>query len=190
MNTTLLHQLAPSWGWILFRGVTAILFGLAAFGWPLITLKVLVLLFGAYALVDGVTAIIAAIRGGTLVPRWWLVVEGLLGIGAGLAVIFWTGLTALALLIFMGVTAIIRGVFEIVGAIALRKEISNEWMLALSGVASIGFGVIMVFFPGSGAIAMIWIIATYAIAFGLLLTAFAFRLRKHAHAHTGHPLPA
>jgi uncharacterized membrane protein HdeD (DUF308 family) len=190
MKTELLHQLAPSWGWILFRGILAILFGIVAFGWPLITLKVLVLLFGAYALVDGVSAIIAAIRGGALVPRWWLVVEGLLGIGAGLAVLFWTGLSALALLIFMGVTAIMRGIFEIVGAIVLRKEISNEWMLALSGLASLGFGLIMVFRPGTGAIAMIWVIATYAVAFGLLLIAFAFRLRKHAHAHTGHPLPA
>jgi uncharacterized membrane protein HdeD (DUF308 family) len=189
MKTALLHQLAPSWGWILFRGILAILFGVMAFAWPLITLKVLVLLFGAYALVDGVSSIIAAIRGGTMVPRWWLVVEGLLGIGAGLAVVFWTGLTALALLIFMGVTAIVRGIFEIVGAIALRKEISNEWMLALSGLASIGFGLIMVLRPGSGAIAMIWIIATYAIAFGLLFIGFAFRLRKHAHAHPGHPLP-
>ncbi|RBP35362.1 uncharacterized membrane protein HdeD (DUF308 family) [Roseimicrobium gellanilyticum] len=188
MKATLLHQLAQSWGWILLRGILAILFGFMAFAWPLITLQVLVILYGAYVFIDGVSAVIAAIAGGTVVPRWWLAMIGAFGIIAGLAVFFWPGITALVLLIFIGVTSIVRGIFEIIGAIALRKEISNEWMLALSGVASVGFGVIMVLFPGSGAIAMVWVIAVYAVAFGLLLTGLALRLRKHAHG--GRPQPA
>ncbi len=182
MKTALLHHISARWGWILLRGILAILFGLMAFAWPLLTLGVLVLLWGGYVFADGVFALVAAVMGGQVIPRWWLALVGILGMAAGIAIFFWPGLTAMFLLTFIGITAIVRGVFEIVGAIALRKEISNEWMLALGGLASIAFGIVVLVHPGSGAIAMVWVIATYAIAFGLLLVGLAMRLRRHLHA--------
>ena len=185
MNASLLHLLSRNWGWLLLRGIVSILFALLAFTWPLLTLKVLVILYGAYALVDGVAALIGAITGGSALPRWWLALVGLLGIAAGVVVFLWPGLSALALLIFMGATAVVRGLFEIAGAIALRKEITNEWFLILSGLTSVIFGTLVILFPGGGAIAMIWIIAAYSAALGILLTVLALRLRRHRRAH--HP---
>ncbi|QJE98821.1 HdeD family acid-resistance protein [Luteolibacter luteus] len=179
MNTTLLHLLSRNWGWILLRGILAILFGLMAFGWPLLTLQVLVLLYGAYVLVDGVISLIAAIRGGTFAPRWWLALVGVIGLLAGIALFLWPGLGALALLMFIGAVAIVRGIFEIAGAVALRREIRGEWMLILSGLASILFGAVVMLFPGAGAVGMVWLIAAYSIAFGLILCVLAFRLRSH-----------
>ncbi|WP_050028439.1 HdeD family acid-resistance protein [Verrucomicrobium sp. BvORR034] len=183
MNTSLLHLLSRNWGWLLLRGILSLIFGVLAFTWPLLTLKVLVLLYGAYALVDGVFALVGAITGGSAVPRWWLALIGVVSIAAGVAVLLWPGLSALALLIFMGATAVVRGLFEIAGAIALRKEITNEWLLILSGLASVVFGALVILFPGGGAIAMVWIIAGYSIALGIILSVLAFRLRKHSHSH-------
>lgn len=186
MNTSLLSLLSSNWGWILFRGILSILFGIVAFTWPLITLQVLVLLYGAYVFVDGVIALIAAICGGTLASRWWLALVGIIGILAGLVLFLWPGLGALALLVFIGAVAIVRGIFEIAGAIALRKEIKGEWLLILSGLASILFGVAVELFPGAGALAMVWLIAAYAMAFGLILCVLAFRLRAHGRPRTVH----
>lgn len=186
MDTTLLSSLSRNWGWILFRGILAIFFGVMAFGWPMLTLQVLVLLYGAYVLVDGVISLVAAIRGGTFAPRWWLALVGVVGILAGIVLFLWPGLGALALLMFIGAVAIVRGIFEIAGAIALRKEIKGEWMLILSGLASILFGVAVELFPGAGAVAMAWLIAGYAIAFGVILCVLAFRLRAHGKARLTH----
>ena len=178
----LLHGLAKNWWLLLLRGIAAIVFGVLAFAWPGITLLSLVILYGAYALVDGVLSVAAAIGGGGgAAPRWWLVVVGLLGIAAGLLTFFWPQITALVLLMFIGVWALIHGVFEIIGAIRLRKEIDNEWMLILSGALSVLFGAAMLIMPGAGALALIWVIGAYSIIFGILFVGFAFRLKKHAH---------
>lgn len=182
MNSSLLNLLSRNWGWLLFRGILSLLFGIGAFAWPLLTLKVLIVLYGAYALVDGVIAVIAAISGGSPLPRWWLVLIGLLSIAAGVTVFLWPGLSALALLFVIGAASVVRGVFEIAGAIALRKEITNEWFLILSGLASVAFGVLVILFPGGGAIAMIWVIAAYSVFLGLLLIFLALRLRRHGGA--------
>jgi uncharacterized membrane protein HdeD (DUF308 family) len=179
----LLHGLAKNWWLLLLRGIAAIIFGILAFAWPGITLLSLVILYGAYALVDGVLSIAAAIGGGggAATPRWWLIVVGLLGIAAGLMTFFWPQITALVLLMFIGAWALIHGVFEIIGAIRLRKEIDNEWMLILSGALSVLFGAAMLIMPGAGALALIWVIGAYSIIFGILFVGFAFRLKKHAH---------
>jgi uncharacterized membrane protein HdeD (DUF308 family) len=179
----LLHGLAKNWWLLLLRGIAAIIFGILAFAWPGITLLSLVILYGAYALVDGVLSIAAAIGGGGggATPRWWLIVVGLLGIAAGLLTFFWPQITALVLLMFIGAWALIHGVFEIIGAIRLRKEIDNEWMLILSGALSVLFGAAMLIMPGAGALALIWVIGAYSIIFGILFVGFAFRLKKHAH---------
>jgi len=179
----MLHALAKAWWLVLLRGIAGIVFGVLAFMWPGLTLITLVLFYGAYALVDGVLALIAAFTGGTKpVPTWWLVVVGLLGIVAGLLTFMYPGITALVLIFFIGGWSIAHGVFEIVGAIKLRKEIDNEWWLILAGALSVIFGLIVLVAPGAGALALIWVIAAYSIVFGVLLVGLSLRLRKHRHA--------
>ncbi|MDQ3466706.1 MAG: HdeD family acid-resistance protein [Chloroflexota bacterium] len=174
----MLGLLARNWWALALRGVLAILFGVIAWIWPDLTVRALVLLFGAYALVDGVFAIVAAATGAGG-RRWWaLVIEGLLGIAVGLITMVWPDLTALALLYFIASWAIITGVLEIFAAFELRREIEGEWLLGLGGLASILFGLILIVFPGDGALALIWLIGAYAIFFGALLIGLAWRVRS------------
>lgn len=191
MAGPLLHALAQNWSWILLRGILAILFGVMALVLPGVTLLTLVMLWGTFAAADGVLSLIAAVRGGTLAPRWWLVLVGIVGLIAGIATFASPGVTALVLLMFIGWYAVLSGAFEIIGAIQVRKEIDNEWMLILHGVVCVLFGLFVLIRPGAGALALVGIIAFYAIMAGGFLIAFALRLRKHAtseHQHGGmHP---
>ena len=180
LGSAMLHALAKNWWMLLLRGIAAIIFGVLALAWPGMTLVTLILFYGAYVMVDGVLAIGAAITGGTLMPRWWLAVVGLLGIAAGLLTFLMPGVTALVLLFFIAGWAIATGVFQIVGAIKLRKEIDNEWLLILGGVVSVLFGGALFAAPGAGALALITVIGIYAIFAGVLLVALSFRLKKHA----------
>ena len=185
----MLESLAKNWWLMLLRGIVAILFGVLAFVWPGVTLLTLVLFYGAYALVDGALAIGAAVAGpGTAGPRWWLAVVGVLGVAAGLLTFLWPGITAIVLLYFIAGWAIATGVFEIVGAIRLRKEIDNEWMLILSGVLSVLFGAILIISPGAGALALIWVIGTYAILAGIIYIILAFKLHQHDPGRRQTPL--
>ena len=176
----MLPVLARNWWALAIRGLAAILFGVLAFVWPGITLWALVLLFGSYMLVDGIFAIIAAVRAARREARWWLLlIEGVLGVLAGLVAFFWPGLTALALLYFIAAWAIVTGILEIVGAIRLRQEIVGEWALGLSGALSLLFGVLLVVIPSpAGLLSLVWLIGAYALAFGVLLLVLAFRLRN------------
>jgi uncharacterized membrane protein HdeD (DUF308 family) len=178
----MLHALARNWWLLLLRGLCAILFGILAFVWPGVTLFTLVLFYGAYALVDGLLAIGAAVMGGAAGSRWWLAIVGILGVGVGLLTFFWPGMTALALLFFIAAWAITSGVMHIIGAIQLRKEIDNEWLLILGGILSVLFGLILIVQPGAGALALLFLIAAVAIAYGAVLVSLAFRLRSHRHA--------
>jgi uncharacterized membrane protein HdeD (DUF308 family) len=178
----MVHALAKNWWLLLLRGIAAIIFGVLAFAWPGVTLLTLILFYGAFALVDGVLAIIAAITGGAPGPRWWLAIVGLLGIAAGLLTFLMPGLSALVLLFFIAGWAIATGVFQIMGAIQLRKEIDNEWLLILGGIISVLFGIGVMLAPGAGALALVWVIGTYAIIIGVLFVALAFRLKKHVHS--------
>jgi uncharacterized membrane protein HdeD (DUF308 family) len=182
---SLFDALAKNWWLLLLRGIAAIAFGALAFIWPGLTLLTLVFLYGAYALIDGVLAIAAAISGrGRLAPTGWLVFVGVLGIAAGLATFFWPAITALVLLVLIATWSILHGVFEIVGAIRLRKEIQGELLLILSGAVSIAFGVLILARPDAGVLAVVWLIATYAVLFGALLVALSLRLRRHLPAVT------
>lgn len=176
----MLDALARNWGLILLRGALAILFGVLAFIWPGITLFTLVIMYGAFAFVDGVLALVAAIRGGTPAPRWWLALVGLFGIAAGVLTLFWPQITALVLLLFIAAWAIVTGIFQIIGAIRLRHEIDGEWLLIASGVLSVVFGLLLVAWPGAGALAMILVIGSFAIMYGILMIGFALKLRKAA----------
>jgi uncharacterized membrane protein HdeD (DUF308 family) len=182
LGSAMVHALAKNWWLLLSRGIAAIIFGLLAFAWPGLTLLTLILFYGAFALVDGVLAIVAAITGGVPGSRWWLAVVGLLGIAAGLLTFLTPGLTALVLLFFIAGWAIVTGVFEIIGAIKLRKEIDNEWLLILGGIISVLFGVGMMLAPGAGALALVWVIGAYSVVMGVIFVALAFRLRKHTHS--------
>ena len=178
----MLHALAKNWWLLLLRGIASIIFGVLAFAWPGLTLVTLVLFYGAFALVDGVIALVAAFSGGAKpLPTWWLVIVGLLGIAAGIVTFVMPGITALLLIIFIGAWALVHGIFEIIGAIQLRKEIDNEWMLILSGVVSVLFGLIVLIAPGAGALGLVWVIAAYSIVFGISFVALAFRLKNHRH---------
>jgi uncharacterized membrane protein HdeD (DUF308 family) len=182
LGSAMVHALAKNWWLLLLRGIAAIIFGLLAFAWPGLTLVTLILFYGAFALVDGVLAIAAAITGGVPGSRWWLAIVGLLGIAAGLVTFLTPGLTALVLLFFIAGWAIVTGVFEIIGAIKLRKEIDNEWLLILGGIISVLFGVGMMLAPGAGALALVWVIGAYSVVLGVIFVALAFRLKKHTHS--------
>jgi len=177
--SALLGALAENWWLLLLRGLVAIAFGVIAIFWPDITLVALVYLFGIYAIVDGVVAIWAAFNAmGDAGPRWWLGLSGVVSILAGLAAFFYTGMTALVLLVFIAVWAIIIGLGQIWGAIELRKILDDAWLLGLTGALGIAFGVILIAKPGAGALALVWVIGWFAIVFGCLYIALAFRLRK------------
>jgi uncharacterized membrane protein HdeD (DUF308 family) len=166
------------WWAVALRGTLAVLFGMMALAWPGITVFVLVALFGAYALVDGAIAVAQAIGGKLVVGRGWLVLEGIAGVLAGIVTFVWPGITALVLLVVIAAWALVTGVFEIVAAVWLRREIKGEWLLALSGALSVLFAVLLVINPGAGAIAVVWVIGAYAIVFGVALVALGLRLRQ------------
>ena len=152
------------------------LFGLAALFWPGITLYVLIIFFGAYALVDGVFAISAGIRGSGG-RRWVFLAEGVLGILAGLIAFFYPGMTAFVLLYVIAFWAILTGLLRIVMAIWLRREIENEWFLVLSGVISVLFGVILAALPGPGLLALVWVVGIYELILGVALIVLGFEVR-------------
>jgi uncharacterized membrane protein HdeD (DUF308 family) len=178
-GASLLHALSRNWWLEVLRGVAAVIFGILAFVWPGLTLLTLVLFWGAFVLVDGVLALVAAFKGGNPMPRWWLAIVGVAGIVAGALTFMVPGITALVLLIFIAVWAIVLGVMEIYGAIRLRKEIEGEWLLILNGALSVLFGLILLWRPTVGALAVVWIIGAYAIILGVISIAFGFKLRKH-----------
>ncbi len=174
-----LQALAANLWLLVLRGVAAIAFGILAFVWPGLTLLILIFLWGGYAIADGLIAMWAAIAGGGLVPRWWLAIDGTAGILAGVVTLVWPGMTALLLLILIAIWAIITGVLQGWGALRLRKEIEGEWLLVLSGLVSVAFGIALMVQPDAGALALIWLIGSYAILAGWIYIALAFQLKKH-----------
>jgi uncharacterized membrane protein HdeD (DUF308 family) len=158
------------------RGVFAVLFGLLTFLIPGITLLTLVLLFGAYAILDGIFDIISAVRAPG--RHWPLVLEGVVGIIIGILTFIWPGITTMVLLYLIAFWAIFTGILEIVAGIRLREVIANEWLLILMGVLSVLFGFLILIFPGAGALAIVIWIGAYALLFGIMLIALAFLLRR------------
>ncbi len=174
----MLTLLARNWWVLALRGVLAIIFGILAFVWPQLTLLTLIYLFGAYVLVDGFFALISGIRSYGSYDRWWaMLIEGILGVIVGILTLVWPIATGLVLLYFIAAWAVVTGIFEIIAAIQLRKVIRGEWLMVLSGLASIAFGLLLVIFPGAGALGLTWLIGAYAIVFGILFIILALRLR-------------
>lgn len=175
----MVETLSRNWWLVVLRGVLAILFGISAFVWPGLTLLTLIILFGVYAIVDGAVAIFTGLSRTKESPRWWtFLVEGLVNIGAGLVALIWPDLATLVLIYIIASWAVFTGILEIVAAIRLRHEINNEWFLALGGVLSIGVGILLFLQPVAGSLAIIWIIAGYALVFGILMVILGIRLRN------------
>lgn len=170
------NYLSRNWWTLALRGLAAVIFGILAFVWPGVTVTILVLFFGAYVLWDGIFALVAAFRTEGS-RRWPLVLEGLVGIIVGLIAFIWTDVATLSLLLVIGAWAIITGIFEIIAAIRLREEIEGEWLMMISGVLSVLIGIALFIWPAAGVLAVTWMIAAYAILFGILLIALGFRLR-------------
>ena len=170
--------LADRWWTFVVRGIAAILFGLLTFLWPGITLTALVLLFGAYALIDGVLSIVGAVTSERGHGRWWApILRGVLGlIAAGVTVVF-PGLAALALLYLIAAWAFVSGAVGVAAAISLRKYLEKEWLLALGGVLSMVFGILLMIFPGAGALALVLWIGAYMFVAGCLLVVLGLKLR-------------
>lgn len=175
---TLLEMIARNWWVFLLRGVAAILFGLAAFFWPELSIAVLVLMFGAFILVDGVFGLIDALRQRGS-DRWgYLALESALGIVVGALTLVMPGVTAFVLLVSVAAWSILGGALRIAAAINLRKHIEGEWFLILSGVLSVFFGLAILILPHAGLVSIAWIIGFWAIAFGTLFVLSGVRLRK------------
>ncbi len=181
----MLPTVSGNWGALAVRGAAAVLFGLAALIWPGLTLAVLIIMYGAYAVVDGVFAIVAGLRADSGKQKWLLLAEGALGILAGLIAVFWPGVTAVVLLYIIAFWAIFGGLLRIFGAVLLRREIDNEWTMALSGVLWVLLGIVLAVLPGAGLVSLAWLIGIFALGVGMTLIALALRVRSQGPSGSG-----
>ncbi|HKX53995.1 MAG TPA: HdeD family acid-resistance protein [Nitrosospira sp.] len=180
--------LSKSWRSLALRGFISLVFGILAAFWPGITLLWLLVMFAAYALIQGVASAVAAVQNRKTNPDWWLMLLwGLVGIGAGVIAFMLPNLTAVVLVLVIGATALASGIVDMVMSVRLRKVIRGETLLFLNGLISVAFGVFVFFFPGAGALALVWLIAMYAIVSGLLLLALAWRAKKWGGDHEEWP---
>ncbi|RCW79424.1 HdeD family acid-resistance protein [Paracoccus lutimaris] len=174
----LLRVMADYWWVPLLRGIAAVIFGLMALIWPGLTVYVLLIVFGAYAVFDGVMALIVGFQRKSEDDGWWAwALDGALSIIIGLMALFWPEATALAFVIWMAVWAVVGGVFRIVSAIRLRQQIEGEWALGLSGLFLVIWGVLMAMIPAAGLLSIAWLIGTFALLIGVAMIVLAFRLR-------------
>ena len=167
----------PWWSWLL-RGIAAIVFGVLAILWPGMTFLIFVAMFAAYAFVDGAIHLVASFRAPTGQPRWLLALQGILGVAVAVMTFVWPGITALALLFLIAAWAIVGGALRVALAIHLRKVIAGEWLLALSGVMSIIFGVLVFLVPVAGVIGTAFMVGFYAILLGSVMLTLGIRLRR------------
>ena len=175
----MIEALKRNWWVLVIRGICGIVFGVITLAYTGLALATLVLLFGAWVLIDGVFRIVGATAGRASDPDWGFhLIVGILGVVIGFLTFRAPGITALALIIYIGAWALMIGAVEIALAIKLRREIKGEWLLILMGLASIIFAVLLLWNPAPGALALVWLIASYAIAFGFLGIIFGFRLRS------------
>lgn len=179
------NSLERSWWSMLFMGLIALTFGIVVFAWPDITLWSLIVLFSIFVLVYGLLALVTSIENRTIFRRWWLLfLTGIASIAVGIISLVWPDLTALALLYIIGAWCIATGVFKI-GA-AIRLQTSGDWLLVLSGLAGVVFGIMLLVWPVAGALAILWLIATVAVVVGvfMIMESFAVMVRHHRHARS------
>ncbi len=167
----------PPWWAFTLRGLLALLFGVLAVAWPGITLLLLVALFAAYAIVSGGVMVAGALQQRER-RDWLILLLGLVNIAAGVLAIIYPNLTALALVILMGVNALIVGVLDIVTALRLKAVLPSRWLLGAVGLLSIVFGVLVLVYPGAGALALVWLVSLHAVLVGALLLALGIQRRR------------
>jgi uncharacterized membrane protein HdeD (DUF308 family) len=183
MIATELRLISRYWWILALRGLAAVIFGVIALLFPGIALLALIYIFAAYALIDGVTAVIVAIQERGASRRWpILLAEGLISIIFGILAFAWPGVTALFLLYLIAIWAIFTGVMEIAAAFMMRNMVTREWALGIAGALSIIFGILLIINPGTGIITVLWLLGIYAIVFGVLLIIRAFQFRTLASA--------
>ena len=179
MENVSLSVVRDNWWVVLVRGIVAILFGLMAIFSPASTAIALVLVFGAFALVDGVMALYLGFKRKGFDGSWWTwVLDGLASIAIGLMAFFWTGATLLVMVLWIAAWAIVVGIMRIIGAIRLRKEIEGEWALILSGALMVIWGMALVFFPPAGAISLAWTMGIFSLIVGVMMVILSFRIKN------------
>ena len=174
----MIRYIANHWWLLLVRGIAAIVFGLLAWSFPGLTLAAVVILFGAYAIVDGILAIAQSFSSDAAQQRWPLLLMGLLGVLAGVVAFGWPGITALALLFVIAGWAMLTGGLELVGAFGLPLATGSRWLLGLAGAASAVFGVLLVTQPGAGLMTLMWLLGFYGVFYGILSIIGAFEVRQ------------
>jgi uncharacterized membrane protein HdeD (DUF308 family) len=179
MSGTGVQVVRRNWWLLAVRGLLSIILGLIVLFLPGIALLALVYVFAAYMLIDGIMAVVTSIQERGMLNRWgWILFEGVLGIVAGLIAFFYPGITALILLYLVAAWAIITGIMEIVTAFIIRDMVSWEWLLALAGVVSVIFGIILFIHPGAGLLSILWLVGVYSIIFGVTFIVRAFQHRS------------
>ncbi|HEX5847859.1 MAG TPA: HdeD family acid-resistance protein [Rubrobacter sp.] len=173
--------MSGTWWAMVLRGIVAVLFGSAALLWPELTLFVLLVCFGVYALIDGLLAIVAGIRASEG-RRWLLLAEGAIGCLAGLVVLVWPGETALVLVYAISAWAIFTGLLKVIMAVSFRRQMEDVWLMGLGGALSVLFGIILGFLPGAGLVTLVWLIGIYALILGLALVVPGLLDRGHPEA--------
>lgn len=168
-----------NWWALALRAAAAIVLGIIAFALPGPTLGALVILFGVYALIDGILAVVAAIRGMRRHERWGaMLASGIVGIIAGLIALLWPAIGALALVYLVAAWALLTGILEIALAVRLRRVLTGEWLLVLGGVLSIIFALLVAAMPGVGATVLVWWLGAYALVYGIASLVMAIRVRR------------
>ena len=177
-------MLANNWWAVALRGIVAILFGIAAFAMPFVTMLSLVVVFAAFSFVDGVFGIIMSVRGARKGERWiWLLLSGILGIVASAVAVLWPGITVLAFVILVAAWALVSGTFMLISAFRLKIDHGRVW-LVIGGIASIVFGILLVISPFIGALVLTFWTGAHALVLGATLLVLAYKLRSH---RTGQP---
>jgi len=178
--------LSRYWWTTLFRGVLWIFFGLVAFTQPGIGLMALTYLFGGFALADGIANITRAVGGRGADQHWWLLLlSGIAAVAVGLLTLFSPGITTMVLLAWVAIWAMATGLFEMIAAVRLRKEIEGEFWLGLAGLLSVAFGIFILARPGAGMLSVLWLVGTFAMVYGLILVVAAFETRGFVRAIRG-----
>jgi uncharacterized membrane protein HdeD (DUF308 family) len=174
---TVLNALSQNWWATVLRGLLAIGVGILAWYRPDIFWASIVLVFGVYAIIDGVFAIVAASKGETR-DRAFHLLEGLLGIVVGLIIFLYPDQAGTAIVLVIGLWAAVTGVVEIVSAVRLRREIEDEWLLGLGGALSVILGSILIVRPQFGQVTTTYVVGTYGLIFGVVLVMLGLRLRR------------
>jgi uncharacterized membrane protein HdeD (DUF308 family) len=180
----------PAW-MLMLRGTLAVVFGLAAVLVPGLTLLLLVGMFAAYALLSGVSSIALAVKSRRVDRKWWLLLLlGLVSVAAAVLAVVYPGMTALVLVLVMGINAVVTGALDVAIAVHLRRILRSHWMMVASGMLSILFGALVIAMPQAGALALVWLISLHAIVTGVLLLGLGLRVRRAARGDASRkPVP-